>query len=190
PPADQVVLQLGDDGVELVNQKVKLAAGDAQRRGDEEDVPGPAEETVPFHQQARSAGEPGFLREGLLGRAVGDDLDRGDEAEPPAYLPDDSVAVQLLQTAEQVAAHVGRVPDQELALENVQVREPGRARDRVPAERDAVVEGGPGRAGERVGDVLGGDGGPDWHVAAGQGLGDDGDVRHDPPVLGGEHPAG
>src|SRR5580692_8454573 len=115
-PGEQVGLQLRDDGAELVDQEVELAPGDAQRRGEEEDVPGPAEETVPFHQQPRSAREPGFLREGLLGRAVGDDLDGRDEAEPAPYLPDDFVPVELLQAAEQVAAHVGRVPDQELAL--------------------------------------------------------------------------
>src|SRR5580704_4960482 len=109
PPYQQVVLELRDDGVELVHQEVELAAGDGQRRRDEDDVPGPAEETVPFHQQPRSAREPGFLRERLLGGAVRDDLDGGHQAEPAAYLADDSMAVELLQTTEEVAAHGLRV---------------------------------------------------------------------------------
>lgn len=93
-------MQLADYGVELAHEVVEFAARGAQRRSEEEDVPGAAEETVPLHQQLRPLREPCFLREGFLGRAVGDDLDGADEAEPAADLPDDVVAVELLQAAE------------------------------------------------------------------------------------------
>ena len=133
--------------------------------------------------------QPGRRREAFASLAIPNDLDGAHQSHAAADLSDDGVAIELLQPAEQVIAHARRVVHQTLALHDVEVGEPGRARHGVATEGDPVVERGLVAAEECVGDVLARDRRTDRQVATRQRLRDDCDVWHHAPVLGSEHPA-
>ena len=142
------------------------------------------------HQLLRARLRPALGRERLARRAVADELDGAHEPATAADVADDRVPVELERAARRGSRPCTRAlstsPSRSMMSS---VASPAAHAAGLPpnVKRWLKAECSPMNV---VGHVLGRDRRADRRVAAGQALGDRGDVRHDAPVLGGEHRPG
>src|SRR5579863_7507164 len=176
------LVRSGEHGAQHLLDLLELLAVADQRRGELNHrvaaVIGAADQAVLIESAREEAAQkPLGLRvvEGLLGLAVLDELDRLEEP-GAAYVADDRDVAQALEHAAELGLLLEHVPAEVLALDEVDVGERDRRRDRVSAEGVAVVEDA-ALGQKRLGQAIGGDHRPHRDRRRGDPLGRRDDVR-------------
>lgn len=156
---------------------------------DEDIADGPGEDTATGHGFGDAEAGLGFEGIGLSGRTMGDQFDTGDQA-GLADIADGGEVPEVLEFEGQEGFEGGAVLDASGVLEKVEGGEAGSAAEGVAGEAMAVEEGFEVGvvAEEGVEDGLGGEGGGQGEVAAGETFGEAEEIGLDRFVMGGEEP--